>query len=841
MMVKAHIQSFAPHVIDLQGRWRFRQRGKGPWLPAQVPGSVQSDLLRLGKIKDPYVYPNEAKCQWIENVGWEYCREIQLSKRDLARDGLELVFDGLDTYATVYLNGHELVRTDNMHRPYVLDIKRWAKVGANELRVVFAATLPRARRESKRHYYLPSRTDVTEVVPWIRKGAYQFGWDWCPRLVTSGIWRPARLIAFDKARIRGAITQQHWQGKDVRLAVCVRLRVAAEGLMILRARVAGVEVEKTLSLRPGTREATLEVTVKNPRLWWSNGLGRQHRYPLTVTAECGGVVVDRIQKHIGFRTVKLVQKKDKAGSGFYFEVNGVPVWAKGGNWVPLDSLPDRAATAKGQARTRDLLKSCADAHMNMIRVWGGGVYEIDAFYDACDELGLLVFQDFMYGCHQYPGTAEFLENARVEAEEQIWRLADHPSLALWCGNNEIEQGWAYWGWRESMPERFADFITLFCRLLPGVVKKLDPARPYRACSESSGPPYGRHPKDPRVGDVHYWGVTVRQEPIEKYEELKARFVAEFGFIGFPDWASLRAVIPPKQLRLGSAAIEDRMKWPTPCLRPKNPHGNRVLGKYLTDYTGIPAGVDKVGRPMERLVYLSQMLQGFAIQTAVEAWRRFKPYCMGALYWQINSCWPEIGWASLGYEGRWKGLHHMAARFFGPVLASAAVKAEGKRAELWVTSDVNEPLAGKLDWELRGFDGQVRRRGRAAVKLRALENKRIAVVAVDDDPRDVYLCYRFMAGRLRSENVKFFARFKDLRLKPTQVRAQVRSSRRGELAVELKADGPAFFVYLDQGDLSGRFADNFLHLEAGKARTVRFLTQDPRAAARLKKTLKVHWL
>lgn len=796
------------HTLDLAGPWQFRQLGARRWLSAQVPGSVHSDLLRLRKIKDPFVYPNEAKAQWIENVGWEYRREFSLAPQQIACDAIDLVCEGLDTYATVLVNGQVVARSNNMHRLYAWNVKPFVRAGTNELRIVLDATLPRARKEIE--YYLPSRTDVTEVVPWIRKAAYQFGWDWCPRLVTSGIWRPIRLERYDAARIAGVITQQHWRGQDVTLKVRVRLNVATAGQYTLSARLAGVNASAKASLRPGERELKLALLIRNPRKWWPNGYGHQFLYRLTVTLQRDGRILDRAAKRLGFRTLRLVQKKDKIGSGFEFQVNGVPVWAKGANWVPLDSLPDRASTPQGIARTRDLLQSCAAANFNMLRVWGGGVYETDAFYDACDELGLMVFQDFMYACHQYPGTRKFLENARREAEAQVWRLADHPSLALWCGNNEIEQGWAYWGWRDSMPQRFPDFLNLFCRLLPGVVKKLDPAHDYRPCSESSGPPYGRHPKDPRKGDVHYWGVSVRSEPIEKYKELKARFVAEFGFSSFPPLNELKRVIPPRQLRLASPAIEDRMKWPSANVRDQFPNGNRVLEKYLADYTGIPPAADRGGPAFERTVYLSQVLQGFAIQTAVEAWRRYKPYCMGALYWQLNSCWPEIGWASLSYDGQWKALHYMARRFFAPVLASADIT--GQTAHLYLTSDVNAPLTGNLRWWLRDMTGRPLESGGTTVNIPPLGNLRALDLSFPDhDPRRAFLHYRFRARRYTSENIAFFTRFKDLALPSTRVTARL-ITHRARPALRVSATGPAFFVCLTAPGV--RFTDNYFHLPTG---------------------------
>jgi len=409
----------------------------------------------------------------------------------------------------------------------------------------------------------------------------------------------------------------------------------------------------------------------------------------------------------------------------------------------------------------------------------------------------------------------------------VWRLADHPSTALWCGNNEIEQGWAYWGWRKSMPHRFVDFIKLFCRTLPAVIRRLDPQRPYRACSESSGPPYGVHPKDPRKGDVHYWGVWVRSEPIEAYEKLRSRFVSEFGFGSFSDMSSMRKVIPAAQLRLGSAAIEDRMRWPAANVRDQYPNGMRVLEKYLGEHTGIPDD-------FERVVYLSMLLQGFAIQTAIEAWRRQKPFCMGGLYWQLDACWPEIGWASLDYHGRWKALHYMARRFFAPVLASAQLVEGG--AELYVSSDVDRPLAGRLQWALMSFDGSVLESGREPVRLKPQENRRILRLRLGQhDPKTVFLSYHFAAAGRGSRNVKFFAPFKDLALGRPSLRHRV-VGRPLSLAVEVSADRPAFYVYLNQNDVAGHFQDNFFHLMRGETRRIAF--DGPASAAQLRKQLSV---
>jgi len=446
---------------------------------------------------------------------------------------------------------------------------------------------------------------------------------------------------------------------------------------------------------------------------------------------------------------------------------------------------------------------------------------------------LMVFQDFMYACHQYPGTKAFLDHARAEAEDQVWRLTDHPSLALWCGNNEIEQGWAYWGWRKTMPQRYPDYVKLFSTVLGGVIRRLDPGRSYWPCSESSGPPYGRDPKSPKRGDTHYWEVSVRSAPIEAYEGLRARFVAEFGFSSLPDMATLRAVIPADQLRWGSDALEDRMKWPSPLLREQSPHGNRVIEQYLREYTGLP------DHDLSRMAYLSMLLQGFAIQTAVEAWRRYKPYCMGALYWQVNSCWPEIGWASLGYDGRWKALHYMAQRFFAPVLASVQLTDAG--AEIWATSDLPRPVSGTMRWWLRSFDGQCMKKGSKAVQLRAGQNKRVTKIDIGNvDPTRTYIHYRLTAGGQSSENVKSFTRFKDLNLPATAVRATV-AGQAGDLAVKIFADGPAFFIYIDQGDLPGHFEDNFVQLPCGGEMEISFRTGKAVTAATLRAALAVQHL
>jgi beta-mannosidase len=450
--------------LPLTGEWQFRQVGQEAWHKAEVPGTVHQDLMASGLIPDPFYRDNELKVQWVENADWEYRRMFDLPADIAARKHLELVCGGLDTFASLYLNGREIGRTDNMFRTWRFDAKPFLEPGANEIRVVFASPV---RREKEMADKLPY--SIPGNAPHARKAPYSFGWDWGPRLATSGIWRSIGLESWDEARLTDLDIQQDLSRKDeVTLKVAVVVESDREGRAELKVSVEpGSTVSLPLTLTSGLSRQRAEIKVGNPRLWWPNGLGEQNLYRVRAELHRGSSLLDSASRRIGLRTLELVQDKDAWGTSFYFRVNGVPFFAKGGNWIPADSFLPRVT----RARYESLLRDCRAANMNMLRVWGGGAYESEDFYDLCDELGLVVWQDFMFACQMVPGDAAFRENVRVEAEQVVKALRHHPSLGLWCGNNECEEGWFFWGWKQTLPAKlWEDYQAIFEGILPRAVQ-----------------------------------------------------------------------------------------------------------------------------------------------------------------------------------------------------------------------------------------------------------------------------------------------------------------------------------------------------------------------------------
>ncbi|HHI68189.1 MAG TPA: glycoside hydrolase family 2 protein, partial [Planctomycetes bacterium] len=509
----------APLVrLDLGGSWEFHVAGQKKWYPAHVPGCVHTDLLAAGLIPDPFYRTNERDLQWIDKVDWEYRKTFTAGEEILSRERVRLVFQGLDTYARVYLNGALLLRADNMFRTWSADCRPFLRKGPNTILVRFRSPVTKD---------LPRRLDLGYQLPgpgwgWIgglgklgismfaRKAQYQYGWDWGPRLVTSGIWRPVRLEAWDRARIESVqYLVRSLTPKEARLTARVEVRGTRPGKALLSILVKGTDLPaftREIDLAEGTGTYSLDLAIPRPRLWWTNGLGEPHLYTLEAVLSGEGLVLDRRSTRIGLRTLRLVRKKSMGGKSFYFELNGIPLYCKGADWIPADSFPSRVTPGKYEF----LVKSAAAAHMNMLRVWGGGIYENDLFYDLCDRYGILVWQDFMFACAMYPGDAAFVENVTREAVQAVKRLRNHPCLALWCGNNEMDAGLGPWGWMKNFDPEIrkkitADYDRLFHLVLPKVVSAYDPTRSYWPSSPLAD--WGVHASiQARSGDYHYWGV-----------------------------------------------------------------------------------------------------------------------------------------------------------------------------------------------------------------------------------------------------------------------------------------------------------------------------------------------
>ncbi|HEX7956871.1 MAG TPA: glycoside hydrolase family 2 protein [Pyrinomonadaceae bacterium] len=784
-----------------------------------------------GLVEDPFYRDNERKLQWVGKTDWEYRTTFNVTPALLRRGHLELVFDGLDTYATVYVNERPALEADNMFRTWRVNVKALLKPGANTLRVLFRSpineVLPRMRSLG---YELPASNDQGEKTsPHTRKAPYQYGWDWGPRFVTSGVWRPVRLEAWDAARLADLHVFQNHLGEDaaqLTAAVEVESDGASDAVLVVEDPADGrVASRQTVKLSAGRNRFALKLSVPNPQLWWPAGMGPQKLYTLRarLLAGKGDRVSDELSTRVGLRTVELRRQPDREGKSFTFVVNGVPVFARGANWVPADSFPERVT----RERYRQLLESARDANMNMLRVWGGGYYEADDFYELCDELGLLVWQDFMFACSMYPGDEKFLASVRAEAEDNVRRLRNHPSVALWCGNNEVETAWHHWGWKQRLPAKlWDDYKKIFHGVLPEVVSALDPSRPYWPSSPSSN--LEEDSDSQRTGDVHYWEVWHAAKPFGEYETQHPRFMSEYGFQSFPSIETVNAY---------TVASDQDIQSPVMLAHQKHPRGNQLIREYMLREYPEP-------KDFESFLYASQVLQAEGIRVGAEHLRRQMPHNMGSLYWQLNDCWPVASWSSIDYFGRWKALQYYARRFYSPLLVSP--RANGGSVDFHIVSDGPEPVRARLVVTLFDFDGRALLTTGRDVHIAPLRGDPYMSLSVKDflggrDPKEVFLLAELKAGgRVVSTGSHFFRPFKELSLSAPRVDANVAATR-GGFKVTLTTDRLARSVYLSAPGAEGSFGDNFIDLIPGRPAEIEFR---PAGRARLedfRRRLKVRSL
>jgi beta-mannosidase len=816
--------------------WQFRDAtASSPWRSARVPGCVHTDLRRHRLIPDPFWGTNELDLQWIEERDWEYRTEFHLPARLLAEEVVELVADGLDTVATVRLNGRLVARTDNMFIGWRWDVKRHLRAGRNELSIRFGSAMRYIRTQRPGHDPREFNDPVGRCQV-IRKQQCQFGWDWGPRFVTAGIWRDLRLEAWSGNRLESIrVTQTHRRDGSVLLHLEPELARKDP-----RARVAG-----TVSLN-GRVVAPIEdreAEIKNPALWWPNGQGAQPLYTIdAVVTGRDGTVLGRWSKRLGLRTLVLDRSKDRSGERFRFVVNGRPVFAKGANWIPAHSFV-AGLTRADYARD---LTSAAAAHMNMLRVWGGGIYESDAFYDLCDELGLMVWQDFMFACSIYPGDAAFRASVRAEARHQVRRLRHHACLALWCGNNEIAQlnALGQKGDLLANPRLRRDYEALFHRLLPGVVAEQDgvtaywPSSQWRGSLEDSRSHPDTHPVGERRGDTHYWDVWHARAPVKDYERWRFRFCSEFGMQSYCSLETQATFTPPGHRNVFGKLMENHQK---------NRAGNQIILDYVSRRYRFPES-------QAALVYLSQLNQAHCMQVGVEHYRRHMPHCMGALYWQLNDCWPVASWSSLEFTGRWKALHHAARRFFAPALVSAHVPGDEETTignyrrttvdavHLFTVYDAPRPARGELRWELFHLDERIIARGRKRVVLRPGESVRqqtlrLGRLMARHGRDNLHLRIALVIGGRRvSEETVFLSPPRFLNLRKARTRTTIRAVSPTEFDLTFRTSAFQHRFAFDLPGIAHRCDDNFFELYPDEPKTVRVTCARPQTAGRLRKTL-----
>ena len=689
-------------VKSLTSNWRFREENTSNYLPATVPGVVHTDLMASKKISDPFYRNNEKEVQWIEEKNWEYESVFSLSAVELNNEFAELVCEGLDTYAEVYINNTLIGKADNMYRTWVWGCKQLLKEGDNTIRVLFKSPLYEGKTHlDKWGYELPAANDYGKfkVSPFVRKSPYHFGWDWGPRLVTSGIWRPLFLRFWNKSKINSVkLTTEEIQDADTAvlgfdLSFDSLNNTALQVEMSLNYKGAVVWSMTQDSVNGCNPALKGEIVLQNPKLWMPRGYGEPHLYEFTVKLkEANGTILDEKTIKTGIRTTKLVREKEPNGESFYFVINGIPVFMKGSDYIPRDNF----LTRPDKNNLELLIRNAYDANMNMIRIWGGGIYEENRFYELCDELGIMVWQDFMFACTMYPGNQAFLNNIEQEFIDNIKRLRHHPSIVYWNGNNEINVAWLNWGWQKlpqfllhpkRIKETWAAYEAIFMDLIPKTLEKYDGTRPY--CHTSPLSNWGKEDRF-NYGTQHYWGVWHGTDNFDGYRKYVGRFNAEYGFQSFPSMSNIKTFALPEDMSIESPVMKHHQKSYV---------GNGMIRKHVDIMYPQPTD-------FEHFIYLSQLVQAEAIGLAIAHHRRRKPHCMGTLYWQLNDSWPGPSWSSVDYYGEWKALQYFVKNRYKDVITLIDLDPDKDVLGVHVVNDVPANKIFNLYIELMNFEGKV---------------------------------------------------------------------------------------------------------------------------------------
>ncbi len=791
-------------TLDLAGVWQLRDSQGGNPCPLNLPGDVHSALLAAKLIPDPFVGLNEEQVQWVGERDWTATRTIQVEAATLTAASVYLNADTVDTFCTIVINGQTAGVCSNHFRRWRFEVKHLLKIGANSIELRFRSSVQEIRdRAAKLPYPIPYSMHGQKIPNWnlIRKPMCHSGWDWGIPIHSLAVLGGFALQAVDKARIEHVTTvQEHGPGRVV-VQVTAELAAPAAGSAEMSVQIAGQTVRQQVQLTPGACSATVAVTITDPQLWWPSGQGAQPLYDLVVT-----VAGDSVRKRLGLRTIEVLNAPDAIGRPLTVRVNGREVFCKGANWIPTDALPGRQ-----DGHYERLIRSAKAAHMNMLRVWGGGQFEAEHFYDLCDEHGILLWHDLMFSCALYPGDATFLAEVREETTYQAKRLRDHACIALWCGDNE-NIGALNW-FKESRDSRDRYLID-WVRLDDArgqAARAADPTRTYWPSSPCAGPgDFSDTFHKDGSGDMHYWRVWHEGCSFDAYYEVKPRFCSEFGYQSFNSLESVEGYCPPEDRNITAPTME----W-----HQRNDGGNRRINEMFSRYFRMPVG-------FAQTLYLSQVQQSLAIKTAVEYWRTLRPQCMGALYWQLNDIWPVASWASVEYGGRWKQLHHHARRFFQPVAAFIHQRkdaSEGEIVEAWMVNDEPHEAEVAVELALCGFDGTPGKSETLRVRVAAgsalrLGRWKVDHFCADDAARQRQFLHTALNGTVGGQaivhaNTHVFTEYKRCRLADATVTATVDGAK-----VTLTTDKPAFYV-MASAQAGAEFDDNSFTLLPGKPRTL----------------------
>lgn len=819
---------------ELNEGWKFKQARLSNWYPATVPGVVHTDLMDNKIIEDPFFRLNERGMQWIDKEDWIYQTTFQLTPEMMGRENIDLIFKGLDTYADVYLNEKKILEANNMFREWKTSIKPDLKPGENVLKIYFHSPIKvDIPKWDALPYQYEAGNDQSEnggvfnkkVSVFARKAGYHYGWDWGPRLVTSGIWRSVYVEAWDNARINDVFIRQPEVSKS-RASLIGEVEILADkeidqaNVTITEAASGRVLAGQTVSLQKGINKISLPFSIKSPKLWWSNGLGEPHLYSFRTDLTVNNQTSDAWTEEVGLRSLKIINRPDKDGKTFYVELNGIPVFAKGANYIPQDNFLPRVTPGQYEKTILD----AANANMNMLRIWGGGTYESDLFYQLCDRYGILVWQDFMFACSLYPAEGELLENIRQEAIDNVKRLRNHACIALWCGNNECNDAWFNWGWQKRYkaqnPEYeqkiWKQFNDQYNVTLPQVVEEYAPESFYWPSS-----PFARYDggSDDRNGDRHYWEVWHGKKPIEMYNKERSRFFSEYGFQSFPEFESVKRYAPRQEdWDIYSEVMMSHQRG--------GMHANELIETYLLNEYRKP-------RNFEAFLYMNHVLQGDAIKTAIEAHRRDMPYCMGTLFWQHNDCWPVASWASRDYYGRWKAQHYFARKAYRDILVSPIADEDGQ-LKVQIVSDRHKACNGRLEVKVMKLTGEVLNSYKRNVIVDANSSKALFSVPLDEALKgvrkeDVFIHAVLLTDKGNSNytNNYFLVKQKEVNYPKAQLATSVQPIE-GGFEVTLSSDNFARAVFIATGDANSSFSDNYFDILPGSSVKVEVYTDLPLA-------------
>ena len=834
--------------FSVNNNWFFSSTDDSIWLPASVPGTIHTDLIDNNIIEDPFFRLSEHELQWIDKKDWRYKTNFNVDQETFSSQNIILEFSGLDTYANIIINDSSIYKSDNMFRAFNVDVKNYIKLGNNKIEIVFDSPIKKGlEKKNKLNYNVPiSGNDLAEigqvegnerVSVFSRKAGYHFGWDWGPRLVTSGIWKPVTLKAWNNFKIDDVYLNQEIKKDKAILKAIVDVDFDNEYV----SEELKIEIKlsdnndytkrKVISIDQNNLSHKYEVSIEinNPKLWWPNGIGEPNLYNVEISV-FDNKIIDSKSLRTGFRTVELIREPDSIGTSFYFKVNGHAVFMKGVNYIPQDVFLNRPS----ENNYKEILSAAAEANMNMIRVWGGGIYEKDIFYDLCDEKGLLVWQDFMFACAMYPGNDSFLENVKEEAIYNIKRLRNHTSLALWCGNNEVLTAWENWGWKNNeimnQSQEIADTIfkayeDIFHKILPDVISKYDSKRSYWPSSPGGG--FGKKQKL-ESGNAHYWWVWWGKKPFSSYNDSIPRFMAEFGFQSFPEFNSVKKYTNESDYNIYSDVMKSHQR---------SSIGNETIEEYLVRDYNTP-------KDFENYLYVSQLLQAHGIKIGIEAHRRNMHRCMGSLYWQLNDCWPVASWSGIDYYGKWKALHYQVKKSFSTFLLSHNLHKD--TLNIYVISDSLKDVNASLKVKILDFEGNILNQLEEEILVNSNQSRvkmRIPVVNfIDSSILDMsFMSLTLTDGneKLLADNKIFLKPFKDLKLPNHEINYLI-LEKTDKFKITLISEKFVKDVFLSINS-SNNFSDNYFDLIPNNTKTVFINKEDELSLDILREDLKIFTL